>query len=158
MANKTSSTNDKSPEILHTKLEAMAEKAATHHEYAPKNHRKNYPHSYITNKIKTERYNETISQAQPELSAADRFFSKVIHNNFIYELSELVGKTIARPITILISAVLSLIIGVAIMFWGKRIGFDYPNTIFVIIFCISYPLSLVTDLIISAIKKPKKVS
>lgn len=142
-------------EIIHTKLELQAEKAAKHRDYHKQSHKPKSHHSYITNKIKNERYKETLSQTRSEMSKIEAVFSKFIHVAFIYDFGELVSKTIVRPVTILINTLVTLILGIAIVTWGRRVGLDYPNTIFIAIFIAAYPFSLLFDIFVSVIKKRK---
>ena len=142
-------------EIVKTKLELQAEKAAKHREYHKANNTPKTHHSYITTKIKNQRYKETLAQTQSELSKPDKYISRFIHMSFIYDVSELISKTIFRPIALLINGLVTLIIGLAVIFWGRRIGLDYPNTIFIVIFIVVYPISLILDIVISIINKRK---
>lgn len=147
--------NPGNEEILHTKLEAMAERVTKHHDLPIEETKHKHRHAYITQHIKQERYNETLQHTQNELPPTDKHLSKVLHAPFIYEIGELLSHTLFRPITLLICSIATLVVGFTLLLWTRRMGIDYPNTLFIVVFLLAYPFSIAIDLLISFFKSRK---
>lgn len=146
-------TQTEQMEIVRTELEIQAEKAAKHREYHNSQHK--HHHTYITNRIRVERYNETLDQTRQSLSNKYRTLSKVIHKPIIDNLGEFISITLARPTSIIIAALVSLIAGLITLWVGHSVGFEVPNTLFIILFFVGYIIGLIIELIIYIAKKIK---
>lgn len=140
-------------EILHTTLELQAEKAAKHREYHEKSSPEHISHSYITKKIKSERYKQTIKQTRVGLSNIDRVFSSIIHQETIELLSEIGAKTIARPIGVLVGTIVSLSVGSFVALTGNQVGFDIPATIFAVLYIVGYLLGVLAEFLAYMVNK-----
>lgn len=68
-------------------------------------------------------YKKVLKQTQEELSPSSRAFSKFIHNDFIENISNIIGSTIARPNAILLGSLFSFL--TTLVFYLVAKGFGY---------------------------------
>ncbi len=81
-----------------------------------------------TKTARKKAYDKIMDQTQKELPPASRAFSKVIHNPVIEKVSEVAGKTIARPNAILSGSILAFIFTLAIYVIAKFNGYPLSGT------------------------------
>lgn len=111
---------------------------------------------YITKKIKLDKYKETLSEIQGQLSGPSRVFSKIVHQPIIETASEIGAKTIARPSGILSSGVIGLFGSILILFYAKNIGFEVPPSVYPLLFLIGYALGLLIEFMYKLLVKTQR--
>jgi hypothetical protein len=104
-------------------------------------------HHYVTKKIKSAQYQETLKHVRHSLPKNQRRFSTFVHQPAIEQVSELGAKTIARPTGIIGGALFALIGGTIILWVGKHIGFEVPNSIFAILFIVGFMAGIVIEIL-----------
>lgn len=92
-------------------------------------------HPVIVNKqLKDMAFSRSMVRTRKKLSAPSRAFSKVIHNPVIDKSSEAVGKTVARPSSMLAGAFVTFI-GTSALLWATRYyGYEYNYLVFILLF------------------------
>ena len=111
--------------------QAPVENEAVHHgETAHSNH-----HPVLINKhIKEMSFSRSMTRARKKLSVPSRAFSKVIHVDAIDKSSEFIGKTVARPSSMLSGAFIAFI-GTSALLWATRYyGYEYNYLLFILLF------------------------
>jgi hypothetical protein len=111
---------------------------------------------YITKKIKSDKYKETLKEIRTQLSKPNQVFSKFIHQPIIESTSEIGAKTIARPSGILSGGVVGLFGSILILFYAKNIGFEIPASAYVVLFLIGYLLGITIEFTYKLILKNHK--
>ena len=129
------------------KAEAAKEQLISVNEKQPEHHH------YATKKIKSDQYKKTLSQVRQNLPKNQQKFSSFVHQPTVERVSEIGAKTVARPSGILGGALLALIGSSIVIYIGKRIGFEVPNTIFAFLFIIGFVLGISIEVIISFINR-----
>jgi hypothetical protein len=120
-------------------LEAIRSKLEKHvpqrHEalHTEKNHSPQHP--VLANKqLKDMAYSRSITRARKKLSAPSRAFSKVIHLSVIESSSEFIGKTAARPVSMLTGAIFAFL-GTSTLLWvTKYYGYEYNYLAVILLF------------------------
>lgn len=136
------------------------EHEAVSHEHEPvklehEHHDEHRPHHYLTKRIKSQQYKKTVAEVQKSLSPSQQRFSKFVHQPAIEKVSEVGAKTIARPSGILGGALFALIGSSLVLYVARHIGFEVPNTIFIVLFIFGFIAGLLIELTLYTIRKTK---
>lgn len=81
-----------------------------------------------TKAARSKAYKSIMKQTQAELSAPSRAFSKFIHNPVVEKVSEVAGKTVARPNAILSGATFAFLLTLAIYLIARFNGYPLSGT------------------------------
>lgn len=96
----------------------------------PKSH-----HPVIVNKqLKDMAFSRAMTRTRKKLSPVSRGFSKVIHNSFVDQSSEYVGKTIARPQAMMWGALFAFIGSSALLWITRHYGYEYNYLAVILLF------------------------
>jgi hypothetical protein len=169
----------KSKELHNKQLEALqenAEKARNHHESSIENtrekikthaeankdkeqkfkHEEHHPnrHPEKTQKqLKDDAYQHTMQRVRSHLSKPEQTLSKLIHQPVVERVSDIAGKTIARPTGVLFSGILTFILTTGILIAIKHYGFAYNYLLFFIVFVLSYLIATSVELTMLRLRK-----
>lgn len=111
--------------------QAPLESEAVHHEEAT---RSNHHPVLVNKQIKEMSFSRSMTRARKKLSAPSRAFSKVIHVEAIDKSSEFIGKTVARPSSMLSGAFFAFI-GTSALLWATRYyGYEYNYLLVILLF------------------------
>lgn len=99
----------------------------------------------ISKKQKNESYKRTLSRVQAELPITERVFSKIIHNEVVDKVSDITGKTIARPNSILYGAFFAFIITLIAYYVAKTIGYQLSGSETILAFSVGWLLGIIVD-------------
>lgn len=102
-------------------------------------------HYAISEKQKAKAYKQVMSEAQQEMSPAAKAFSKVIHNPAVEATSEVVGKTIARPTSILTGSICAFLVLSGVYLLAKYNGFRLAGSEFILLFIAGWAAGLLID-------------
>lgn len=109
----------------------------------------------VNNELKDISYRRTIKKTQAKLSPTSRAFSKIVHQPTIEKVSEISGKTIARPSGILFGGIFSFI-GSSFFLWAARhYGYRYNFLLFILFFVGGFFLGLAIELAIRILRAKK---
>lgn len=155
--NKTEHSPEESPEevekhIEHARTEAQREARAAHETSATeeKNVGRELARPHMT---REQSYMHTMKTVRMELSAPERAFSKIIHNPVVEQVSDTVGKTIARPHAILSGSLFACIFVLTLYLIARFYGFELRGSETILAFLIGWALGIVFDIVRSAIKR-----
>lgn len=104
-------------------------------------------HHYITKKLKDIKYQETLSQIRNKLSTNQKRFSNLVHQPTIDSVSEIGAKTVARPSGIIGGSSFALVGSIILIFISNKIGFEFPQSIFILLFCTGFFIGLIIELV-----------
>lgn len=90
-------------------------------------------------------FNQTMKQVQDQLPINSRGFSKIIHNKTVEKTSDVVGKTIARPNSMLAGAIFAFILTLIIYTIAKTIGYKLSGFETIAAFIIGWLIGLIYD-------------
>lgn len=107
----------------------------------------------VQRELKTNAYEQTIGRVRGDLSAAERAFSKLIHNKVIEPFSEAGARSVARPSGILGGGIAALIGSSAVLYMAKYYGFRYNFTVFFLLLGLGFLAGLIAELGLRFIKK-----
>ena len=146
---KASNAHESGPinkEQLQSVIDKEAKTSESYKKQAEANNHDTSPHKhYLTHKIKTAVFHQTMDDVRSHLSPSEQRFSKIIHNDTIESLSNLGGKTVARPIGILGGATLLVIGSFIVLFFAKRYGFEVPLSLFAALYVIGFVLMIIAE-------------
>lgn len=103
--------------------------------------------------LKTDSYKRTLAKVQSHLNPVERRFSKVVHAPVVETVSELGGKTIARPRGILFGGIFACLGSILFLYMTKHYGFEYNYLLFIALFGGGYFVGLLIDLISRSFKR-----
>ncbi|MEI6228602.1 MAG: hypothetical protein WCP11_01075 [Candidatus Saccharibacteria bacterium] len=90
-------------------------------------------------------YKKTLGNAQNSLSPISRLFSKAIHSQVIEKTSEIAGKTIARPNSILFGSFTAFILTLVLYLIAKNMGYPLSGFETIAAFIIGWILGIIFD-------------
>lgn len=92
-------------------------------------------HPVLVNKqLKNMAFSRSMTRTRKKLSAPSRVFSKIVHNDMVDKSSEFIGKTIARPSSMLAGA-FTAFVGTSALLWITRYyGYEYNYLLVILLF------------------------
>lgn len=106
-------------------------------------HTERSPHPALVGKhLKDTSYNRTMLRVQKKLSMPQRYFSKVVHHPAVDKPSEVIGKSLARPSSML-GGSLAALISTLLLYWLVRhFGYEYNFLIAILVFMLGAVVGL----------------
>lgn len=99
----------------------------------------------VTSKQRDLTYKHTMQGVQEELSPPSRVFSKIIHNPVVEQSSEVIGKTIVRPNSILFGGIFAFIGVAGLYMFARFAGFALTGFETIAAFIIGWIFGLLFD-------------
>ena len=134
---------EKVAELAKVEHEQLAKEQLEAHEDQPENRA-----TIINNELKSVTFHRELKSIQNKLNPSERILSKAIHQPVIRVVSEAAGKTISRPSGLLGGGIMAFIGTSLYLFIAKHYGFEYNNTVFLVMFSAGFLLGLVLELVI----------
>lgn len=105
------------------------------HELPQKENEHTNQHPAVVNKhIKDMAFSRSMTRTRKKLSPPSRAFSKIIHTSVVDKSSEFVGKTVARPSSMLAGAFVAFV-GTSALLWVTRYyGYTYNYLLVILLF------------------------
>lgn len=150
-AEKEQNKPENSVENLAKKVEAKAASTETHRQ---KGETKQPQHPALVNKqLKDMAYHRALARTRKHLSAPSRTFSKIVHSSALDHPSETIGKTVARPSSMLGGALFAMV-GTSLLLWvTKKYGYEYNYLAVVVMFGFGMIVGLTVESLYKLIKK-----
>lgn len=109
----------------------------------------------IDRNLKNKAYKKELHRVQSHLPKAQRSFSKFIHAPSIEAVSEVGGKTVARPSGLLGGGIVALL-GSGLLVWTSRhYGFQYNFFVFIALLIAGFFVGLILEALLRMVIKPK---
>lgn len=99
----------------------------------------------LQRELKETAYKQSLQRIQSQLKAPQRLFSKTIHNPSIERLSNVAGRTVARPSGILAGGFLALLGSNVLLYLAKHYGFKYNYLAFFLLFIGGFIAGLILE-------------
>lgn len=132
---------------------AVEKHAKSAHEYATPKHEAQHHHPVLINKqLKDAAFTRSITRARKKLSVPSRTFSKFIHQPVVDRASEAVGKTIARPSSLLGGSFFALIGTSALLWITRRYGYEYNYLVVILLFVTGFVVGISLEWLWRAVK------
>ncbi len=90
-------------------------------------------------------FNKQMKDIQHEMPAANRAFSKLIHNKAVENSSEAIGSTVARPNAILAGSFFALLLTTGLYFWAENYGYPLSGFETIAAFIVGWILGITFD-------------
>jgi len=121
-----------------------AKKAPVEAEDAPKASRSRSQH-IVGAAQKKQAFTHIMKDVQKDMSPSERTFSKFIHNPAVEATSEVVGKTVARPTSILYGSFCAFLLLLGTYLLAKHNGFALSGFEFIGLFALGWVIGLFVD-------------
>lgn len=92
-----------------------------------------------------EAFNETMASARAHMSPSARTFSKVIHQPAVERVSEVAGKTVARPNAVLGGSFTAFVVVLAVFLIARHYGYPLSGAETIVAFAGGWVLGIVFD-------------
>lgn len=113
-------------------------------------------HPVIINKqLKDVAFTRALTRAQKKLSLPSKIFSKIIHNQTIDRSSEFIGRTVARPSSMLSGAFLAFVGTSALLWLTRKHGYEYNYLVVVILFALGWAAGITAEFLIRTFRKSR---
>ncbi len=112
-------------------------------------------HPVLVNKqLKDMAYSRALTRTRKHLSIPSRLLSRVVHSKALDRPSETVGKTIARPSSMLGGAFFALVGTSALLWITKKYGYEYNYLAVIVLFGIGMLVGLAIESLYKLIRRP----
>jgi len=105
--------------------------------------------------LKAQSLNQTMKKTRAQLPKPERAFSKVIHQSQINAISEVTGKTIARPVGLFFGGLFALIGSAIYLLLSYRYHFAYKYIAFTLFFVGGFIIGLIVEFLGKWLKRSK---
>ncbi len=124
-----------SREHLENIQKSVEQQAVSAHERTALHHEHTKQHPVLVNKqLKDLAFARAMTRTRKKLSTPSKAFSRIIHSPVIDSSSEFIGKTVARPSSMMGGAVAAFI-GTSILLWATRhYGYEYNYLLVILLF------------------------
>lgn len=152
---------DKAEQQAETAAEAERPLNEIRHEVAEQAHSKNEitpakgdqtetsASTFVTRNLKVQARTRLLKQVRQQLPAPERALSRVIHQPVVDTLSELGGKTIARPSGLLSGGICAFLGSSIFLYIAKHDGYHYNFLLWAMLFVGGFVLGLLLEAVIS---------
>lgn len=151
----TSLEQQKNVEKLESIRRSIEEKAASSEATESKldvpEEKQNY---FVGNSVKQHSLHTSLTSIRRSLSGPERQFSKIIHNSAVDQVSEIAGKTIARPSGLLYAGIFAFIANISVVVICRYFGYEYNFFIGIVAFVVGFGVGLIIELLLKT--KPHK--
>lgn len=109
----------------------------------------------INRDLKDLKYKRTLQSVRKDLSIPERAMSRLVHNPAVDAISEVAGKTIARPSGFLTGAIFAFIGSSVFLYIAKHYGYEYNFLLFALFFVAGFFAGLCLELIFRVFRRNK---
>lgn len=109
----------------------------------------------IDRNVKKKAYKKELHKVQSHLPKAQRSFSKFIHSGPVEAISEVGGKTVARPSGLLGGGLVAFLGTAALVLTSRHYGFTYNYFVFIALLIGGFFLGLVAEMIVRSLFKAR---
>lgn len=106
--------------------------------------------------MKSQAYKSSLGRIRQRLSGPERILSKAMHNKAVDSVSEVLGKTAARPSGVLGGGIAALAGSSILLYMAKKYGFEYNFFIFFVLLGMGFAAGVFAELLIRFFVKSKR--
>ncbi len=141
-------------------IRSSIEKEATKTEHNPHKHEaeaedKAPSNVVIDRNLKKKAYKKELHRIQGHLPKSQRAFSKVIHNRGVEAVSEVTGKTVARPSGLLGGGIVAFLGTLSLVLVSRHYGFSYNFFVFIALLIGGFFLGLIIEMVVRGVLKAR---
>lgn len=145
---------DSIDKILNT-IEKEAKSSETIHKHHLDGHKHTSGPVGFGAELRKRSVDDNLKKIQRELPRPQKTFSKFVHKPVINAISEVSGKTIARPSGLLFAGLLSVVTSFGLLIACRYYGYRYNFLIGLVALGVGFGLGLVLELIFSLFRRAK---
>lgn len=112
--------------------------------------------AYVNRELKDMSFRRTMNNTRRQLKAPERVASKLIHQPVVEKVSEVAGKTVARPSGILGGGIFALVGSFLLLWITKKYGYEYNYLVFFMLFVCGFVLGMIAELGLAYIRRRKR--
>lgn len=112
-------------------------------------------HVIIDRNVKKKAYEKELHRVRSHLPKAQRSFSKFIHARSVEAVSEVSGKTVARPSGLLGGGIAAFVGTATLVFVSRHYGFTYNFFVFIALLVAGFFVGLIAEMIIRSFLKAR---
>lgn len=144
-------------ESIRSSIDKEATKTASkkHEQEADAQKDKGPGHVIIDRHVKGKAYKKELHRVQTHLPKSQRSFSKFIHSGPIEAISEVGGKTVARPSGLLGGGLVALVGTSVLLLVSRHYGFRYNFFVFIALLLGGFLLGLVGEMLVRSVRKTR---
>ena len=102
----------------------------------------------IDRNLKKKAYKKELHRVQTHLPKTQRAFSKVIHSRGVEAVSEVTGKTVARPSGLLGGGIVAFVGTLGLVLISRHYGYSYNFFVFIALLVGGFFLGLIIELVV----------
>ena len=102
----------------------------------------------IGSELRKQQLYRTLKNLQQHLPLPQRALSRIVHQPVVDALSEVGGKTVARPSGILGGGICAFLGSLLFLYYAKHVGYGYNYLLFVVLFVGGFGIGLVLETLI----------
>jgi len=141
---------------IRSSIEEEATKSEVNrHKHEADNEDKGPSHVIIDRNLKKKAYKKELHRIQTHLPKSQRAFSKVIHSRGVEVVSEVGGKTVARPSGLLGGGIVAFVGTLGLILVSRHYGFSYNFFVFIVLLIGGFFLGLVIEMIVRGLLKAR---
>lgn len=106
-----------------------------------------------SSELKSQTLDRTLSRVRRRLSKPERTLSKVVHQKTVEAVSDVTGKTIARPSGILVGSICAFIGSLIAYLVARRVGGELSPSIGIIFFAGGFVVGIVGETLVYVFRK-----
>jgi hypothetical protein len=95
---------------------------------------------------------QTLKKARSNMSKTEKIFSHIIHNQAVDTVSQILSRTVMRPIPIIVGAASALILGSTIYIISIIMDYGWSGSEIILLFALGWAAGMAYDYIILLIK------
>jgi len=111
---------------------------------------------YTGREVRAHTYKHNMQRVRRHLSAPDKVLSKMIHNPIVDKVSEVSGKTVARPSGMLGGGLCAFLATSILVSYTRHNGVTYNYGVFIVFFVGGYLVGMTIELLLSLTHRAKK--
>ena len=100
---------------------------------------------WYSKEYKLTAFNQLLTKTREHLNPAEKAASKIVHQPIIEAISEVGGKTVARPSGVLLGSVFSFISSLVVYYFSKMHGYDMAYSVFIFAFIGGFVLGVAVE-------------
>lgn len=149
---------EKQEAVHHNSVEELTQKVEQHaisgKEMGPSEVADKKQHPVLINKqLKDMAYSRTMVRVRKKLSVPSRALSKAVHSKVLDKPSEVIGKTVARPSSMLGGAIVAAF-GTSLLLWiTKKYGYEYNYLAILMLFIVGMIAGLAAEVVARRFKR-----
>lgn len=122
-------------------------------EKAPSGSEQKQQRQAVSSAHKRQTYEATMKRVEAQLPNYQRTFSRFVNNPRVDRVSNVVGRTIARPSGIVGGGLFAVVGLLVLTYYANEIGFALSGTEFILLLVAGWAIGIVLDLVLTTVRR-----